>query len=158
MPARLALIAALIAWAPAPASAQSADNISFKVDKERSTKNKVILASLGGAAGLFVGVGVLFNLDSKSKSDEVSTGGAQLTGEIWTAEREQIRTDAIRSRNVAIVTYSLGGAMAVATAIYYIVTDPGEELVTVGASAPVSRGPILRPTDGGAVVGAGWSW
>jgi hypothetical protein len=158
MPARLALLVAAIVGAPTLASAQSADNISFRVDKERSIKNKVIVASLGGATALFVGVGVLFNLDSKSKSDEVSTGGAQLTGEVWTAKREQIRKDAIRSRNLSIATYSLGGAMAVATAIYYIATDPGDELVTVGTGSPVTRGPTLTPTDGGAVVGAGWRW
>lgn len=161
MPARIvfpvALIAALAA-APALASAQSADNISFKVDKERSTENKVIVASLGGAAAVFVGVGVLFNLDSKEKSDEVSTGGAELTGEVWTQEREDTRKGALRSRNYAIAAYSVGGALALATAIYYIATDPGEELVMVGSGTPVSRGPTVTPVEGGAVFGARWSW
>lgn len=151
-------MAAAVLGAPALATAQSADNISFKVDKERSIKNKVIVGSLGGAAAVFVGVGVLFNLDSKDKSDQVSSGGAELTGDVWTPEREEIRKGALRSRNYAIATYSVGGALALATAIYYIATDPGEELVTVPPGSRVTRGPTLTPVDGGAVVGARWSW
>jgi hypothetical protein len=159
MPARFALLlAAAVAFAPSMAAAQSGDSISFKVERERTTRNKITIVSLGGASVLFVGVGALFNLDSKSKSDEVSTGGAQLTGEVWTAEREQTREQAIRSRNVAIATYSIGGALALATAIFYIATDPGEELVSVEAGSPVTGAPTFTPVEGGAVVGARWSW
>lgn len=151
---RLLLVLSLAALAatPAPALAQASDDISFKVDKERTGSNKIVLASLGGAAAVFTGVGVLFTLDSKSKSEEVNSGGLH-TGLVWTAEREDTRESAIRSRNVAIVNYSIGGALTLATIIYYIATDPGEEVVIYN-----SRAPTITPVAGGAVFGARWSW
>lgn len=147
----IALSLALLA-APHTAAGQSADDISFKVDKERSSGNKIALAALGGTAALFTGVGVLFTLDSQSKADEVNSGG-QHTGLVWTQEREDTRESALRSRNIAIATYSIGGAVLLATAVFFIVTDPGEEVVVYN-----SRGPTVTPIEGGAIVGAHWSW
>ena len=151
---RLALALALVALAASPGLtfAQSADDISFKVDKERTRGNKIVLASLGGAAAVFTGVGVLFTLDSQSKSDEVSAAG-QHTGLVWTADREETREAALRSRNVAIVNYSIAGALTLATMVYFIATDPGEEVVSYQ-----SRAPTITPVEGGAVFGARWSW
>lgn len=148
-------VLALALATPATASAQSVsgDAISFKIEKERTRRQKITLISLGGAALVFGAVGLGFNLDSRSKSDEVSRAGAH-TGLVWTAEREDTRQAAIRSRNVAIGGYAVGGGLALATAIYYIVTDPGEKEVSYEPGAPVA----VVPVDGGAMVGARWSF
>lgn len=152
----LALIACSGAVSPGLAFGQAADDISFKVDKERSRGNKITLAVIGGAAAVFTGVGAIFTFDSQSKAEKVNSGGLH-TGLVWTAEREDTRKSAIRSRNIAIVNYSIGGALALATVVYYMATDPGQETVVYHSRRPTVT-PVVSTQQGGAVFGARWSW
>src|SRR4051794_8872680 len=48
------------------------DDIVVTTEGERSSKNIAILASIAGAAVVFGGLGLYYNLDAKSASDEVS--------------------------------------------------------------------------------------
>jgi len=90
------------------------DTISFNVDRERNTQQRILIASLFGGAVVFGGVGLLFHIDSKNKADEVSTDSGRHTGRIYTEELDDTRSAAIRSRNFAIASYALvTGAEAV---------------------------------------------
>lgn len=155
----LALAAAAALAAPARALAQAApdDAITFKVENQRTRAQNITLLSLGGSAVLFGAVGLGFHLDSRDKSDQVSRAGSH-SGLVWTAEREDIREAAIRSRDLAIAGYAVGGGLVLATAIYYIATDPGERDVHYAPGAPVGAAPSLRLAPGGAVLGARWSF
>src|SRR5688500_4877422 len=138
----LSLLLATLAGA-APARAQPADyfqqggtgDLTFTVDRERCTRQRVLIASLFGSSVLFGGVGVLFHIDSKNKSDEVSTDAGRHSGRIYTDELDDIRSAAIRSRNLAIASYAVGGGFLVGTLVAYLLTDPGQETVQVGTEA-----------------------
>ena len=153
----------LLAWS-ARASAQDyfqqggSEALTFKVDRERTMRQKVVIGSLFGGSVLFGGVGLLFHLDSKHKSDEVSTDAGHHTGQIYTEELDDTRRAAIRSRNIAIASYALSGGLLVSTFIAYLVTDPGQETIRVGTEAAEGSGArlLFAPTDGGAVVGGSW--
>lgn len=162
--AALALLFLALAWA-GPARAQQqpgyfqqggTDSLVFKVDRERNTRQRVLIASLFGASILFGGVGVLFHIDSRNKSDEVSTDAGRHSGRIYTEELEDTRQAAIRSRNLTIASYSVGAGFLVGTFIAYLLTDPGQETVRVGTEA-ASR-VMVAPTRGGALVGGAWSF
>lgn len=153
----LALVAAAAAAPPARAQPAPGDAIRFKVENERTRAQAITLLSLGGSAVVFGAVGLAFNLDSRDKSSQVSRSGPP-SGLVWTAEREEIREAAIRSRNLAIAGYAVGGGLALATIIYYIATDPGEREVSYAPGAPVGAAPSLLLAPGGAVLGARWSF
>jgi hypothetical protein len=162
--AALAALLATLAWA-GPARAQNgyfqeggSDSLTFTVDRERNPRQRILIASLFGGAVLFGGVGLLFHIDSKNKSDEVSTSAGRHTGRIYTEELDDIRHDAIRSRNLTIASYAIGGGFLVGTFIAYLLTDPGQETIRVGTQpvrAPGAR-LLVEPTDGGALVGGAW--
>lgn len=149
---------------------------SFEVDRPRSRRARIVIASLAGGAVLMTGVGVLFTLDSKSKSDDVSTKPGQNNGQVYSEALDDTRRAALRSRDWAIASYAVGGGLLVGALVAYILTDPGRETIRVnGASSPVpagggggarppSPGPsaaahlLLAPTRGGAFVGGAWSF
>jgi hypothetical protein len=135
----------------------SSDSFTFKVDRERTTQQRVLIASLFGGTVLFGAIGVAFHIDSKNKSDEVSTTSGHLSGRIYTHELEDTRQAAVRSRNLTIASYAIGGGFLVGTFIAYLLTDPGQETVHVGTEAATARLRI-EPTDGGALVGGVWSF
>jgi hypothetical protein len=141
----------------------ASETVTFRIDKERTSTEWIIIASLGGGAVLASGVGLLFTLDSRRKSDQISAIGRH-TGQIYTPEIESTRRSALRSRTVAIVGFSVGGALLAATAVAFIATDPGSEEIDVdeyqrrfeeGRGAVV---PIVDPQPGGAVLGASWAF
>ncbi len=163
---RLTALGALLlffAWS-APAGAQDyfqqggSEALTFQVDRERTTRQKVVIGSLFGGSVLFGGVGLLFHIDSKHKSDEVSTDAGHHTGHIYTEELDDTRRAAIRSRNFAIASYALGGGLLVGTLVAYLLTDPGQETIRVGTEAADGSGArlLVAPTDSGALVGGSW--
>ena len=135
------------------------DTLTFHVDRERSTQQRILIASLFGGSVLFGGVGLLFHIDSKNKSDDVSTDAGRHTGRVYTEELDDTRRAALRSRNFAIGSYAVGGGLLIGTFIAYLLTDPGQEVVHVGTEADAGAAGarvLLEPTDGGALVGGAW--
>jgi hypothetical protein len=165
--AALSLFLASLTWA-APARAQQqdyfqqgkSDALTFTVDRERNTRQRILIASLFGSSVLFGGVGFLFHIDSRNKSDEVSTDAGRHTGRVYTEDLDDTRRAALRSRNVAIASYAVGGGFLVGTLVAYLLTDPGQETVHVGTEAIGEGGArarlLVEPTDGGALVGGAW--
>jgi hypothetical protein len=138
------------------------EHISFQVDKSRTKKQKIVIASLAAGAVVFGGTGLLFHLDSRSAANEVGAVGLH-TGMTYTPELDDTRSRAYSSRTFAIVGYSVGGAFVVATVVALIVTQPGSERYTVGSdedesSPPVVSGLTVVPAVGGAYVGGTWSF
>ncbi|HTM21975.1 MAG TPA: hypothetical protein VL172_15745 [Kofleriaceae bacterium] len=172
MPGRtLLLLLALATAAPSVALADPPDyfggdappeDITFRNDKPRTTRQRILLAGLFGGAVVMGGVGLGFHLDSRSKSDQVSAVGDH-TGRVYTAEVDDTRRAALRSRTLAIVGYSAGGALLLAGIITYFVTQPGSDVVTVGkpknATPPPPPVPVtIAPLPGGALAQAAWSF
>jgi hypothetical protein len=151
----LALVCAL-AVAPPPARAQERDYFAPTdpemqlVPRSRPRRQTIWLASLAGGAVAIGGVGVLFHLDSRDKSDQVSAHSGERTGRVYTPEVDDVRRGALRSRKIAIGAYAFGGALLVGTAIAFMVTDPGDELVRVDGGPR----PVVVPVSGGAMLGA----
>lgn len=173
---RLSLLAALAAAALCFAGATEAhaddyfhetepDNVLFRIDKTRSGTEKVVIGSLLGGAALFGGFGVLFTLDSKSNADAVSASGT-FTGEVYTPKLDSKRRHALRSRKLAIAGYAIGGAFLAASAVAYIVTDPGTEVLDMNEyqrredqkrSEPAGEAALV-PVRGGALVENTWAF
>jgi len=161
--AALGVLLTLLGWS-VRASAQDyfqqggSDELTFHVDRERNSRQKLLIVSMFGGTVLFGGIGLLFHIDSKHKSDDVSTDAGHHTGRIYTEELEDTRRAGIRSRNVAIASYAIGGGFLVGTFLAYLLTDPGQETVRVGTEAADGTGArlLVEPTDGGALVGGAW--
>ena len=149
--------------------------LTFEVDRPRSHRARVVIASLVGGAVLMGGLGVLFTLDSKSKADEVSSKPGNNTGRVYTAELDDTRRAGLRSRTWAVTSFAVGGGLLVGALVAYVVSDPGRETIHVngtstpvpathGATPPPNPGPsarvhlLLAPTRGGALLGGAWSF
>ena len=132
------------------------DTLSFKVDRERNTRQRILIASLFGGAVVVGGVGLLFHIDSKNKADEVSTDSGRHTGRVYTEELDDTRRAGLRSRNLAIASYALGGGLLVGTLVAYLLTDPGQETIHVSTEPEPGARLLVEPTEGGALVGGGW--
>ena len=153
-PSRFVPLACVLALVAARAPAHADQDIVIEIPGERSTENKILLGSLGGA-GLLLGVlGAYWHLDSRSASNDVSADS--FTGHAWTAEDQETLDRADRSRGRAIIAYSAGGALLVGAAIVYILTEPKSETAVI---RPHGRGsPSVTATDGGAIIGGTWSF
>lgn len=141
------------------------EDIQFRMDKPRTKGAKVWLASLFGGAAVFGGIGLGFHLRSESKADSVSAV-ADHTRRVYDRSVDNDRKAAVRAGRVAIASYSVAGALAIAGVVTLYLTEPGTQIVTVGQekqqqqpppSVPVSR-VWVAPVDGGALAGAGWSF
>lgn len=150
----LALAVALAVAAPAIARGQAADSMSFEVDKERTTRQRVLIGSLLGGALAASGIGLLFHVDSRDKSDQVSASGPH-TGRIYTRSVDDTRRAALRSRNVAIGAYGVAGGLVIASLVVFLVTDPGTETIVLGERLPAIG---VEPVAGGALVAGGWTF
>ncbi len=142
--------------------AAPAHQITYRVDRPRTTRQRILLGALFGGAALAGGVGLAFHLDSRSKANDVSeTGG--LSGRTYDAAVDATRRGALRSRTRAIIGYSVGGALAAAGIVALVLTDPGTREVTVGKkqqpSVPAPTVPVsMLLVRGGAVVQLRGSW
>src|SRR5690606_24797840 len=127
---RVLLGLALASSAARPALAQELEPMTFEIARERSKRVKITLAALAGSALVVAGIGALFHLDSRDKSDEVSTSGPH-TGRLYTAAVDDTRRAALRSRNLTRVSYGLAGGLLVSVLVVYIATDPGTETIVI---------------------------
>jgi len=128
-------------------------DIVIETPGERSTNAKILLAGLVGAGLVVGGSGVVWHLDSREASDELSTG--KFTGKAWTHEDIALFEQADRSKTRATIAYSIGGALLIGAAIAFIVTDPGSETTVI---TPSRTTPTVSGTEGGAVLGGMWSF
>lgn len=115
---------------------------------ERSAKNIAILASVAGVGALLGGVGLYFNLDSKSAADEVSQH--RPVSIPWTPERQATYDRAHDSAVKAGVFYGIGGALVLGAVVGLIVTTPTSEKTVIHPHVAV--GPQ------GATIGGSWEW
>jgi hypothetical protein len=140
---------------------QKPDDVVFRIDKERTTTDRIVIGSIGGGAVLFGAIGALFTLDYNDKSGQVEASGTH-TGIVYSDRLEDTRKSAIRSRNFAIASYSLAGVALIGTIVAYIVTDPGTEEVTYGPGGVIEKkvqsSTLVAPIEGGAMVGRIWSF
>lgn len=127
--------------------------IVIETPGERSTKTKVVLASLAGAGVIAGALGVYFNLDARSASNDVSAD--RFIGEPWTPAHVELVDRADRASTRAIAFYSIGGALLVGATIAFIATDPKSERSVIRTTRAT---PTLAPAAGGAVVGGAWSF
>lgn len=137
-------------FAPRLTRANSRD-IVIEIPGERSSKNLALLAGIGTAA-LATGVfGLYYNLDGKKAADKVNAG--DFTGRVWTPEAQANYDRAERDRTRAIVLYSAAGALAVATAVVLIVTEPASTTTTIH---PHVASAIVPMPGGGAFATRAW--
>lgn len=131
-------------------------DIVVKYHPDRSRENLTMVALLGAAGALFGGVGLYFHFDSRSASDEVKS--QRYTGRTWTQEREDTFNRAHSSAAIAAVSYGIGGALLIATAVAYIVTEPPLETLVIRPHSPPKPVTIVAPIPGGAFVSRGWEF
>ncbi len=115
---------------------------------ERSTENIAILASIAGAGALLGGVGVYYNLDSKSAADSVSAHSPTSTP--WTPQRQATYDRAHDSGVKAGIFYGVGAAMIVGAVVGLIATVPPSETTVIH--------PHITVQPGGATLGGSWSF
>jgi len=140
------------AGSSAPAAAQSVQepfhhkDIVVTTTPDRSPKNVAILASIAGAAAVLGGIGVYYNLDSKSAADDVSAH--QPMSLPWTPQRQATYDQAHDSAVKAEIFYGVGGALLIGAVVGLIVTQPKAETTVIH--------PHVEVAPGGAVLGGSW--
>jgi hypothetical protein len=133
-----------------------ARDIVVKYRPDRSHKNITTLAVLGGAGVLFSGIGLYFHFDSRSASDDVNAH--RYTGNTWTLDRQDRFDRAHRSATLAGVGYGIGGALLIATAVVYMVTEPPLESLVIHPHTEPKPVTMVAPLPGGAFVSRGWEF
>lgn len=123
---------------------------------DRSKKNMLTMAILGGAGVVTTALGLYFHMDSRSAAADV--GADNYTGEVWSAAHEETYDSAYRSSIAAGVFYGIGGALLLATAITYIATEPEPETMVIHPHSNPKTSALVAPTRGGAIVGGRWSF
>jgi hypothetical protein len=121
---------------------------------DRSTNNKLALASIAGGGLLLGAVGLYFHLDSRDAADQV--GSLVETSHTWSAADQAVYDRAGSSGTKAKAFYALG-SLAVLTAIVgYIITEPPTETTVIRPHRAPK--PVVAPEPGGAVLGGVWSF
>jgi hypothetical protein len=128
-------------------------DIVITVDGDRSTQNIAMLAGIAGAGALLSGLGLYYNLDSKSAADGVSP--KHPTNTPWTQAQIDEVDRAHSSAVKAGIFYGVGGAVLIGAIVTFIVTQPRAE-TTVIHPHYTSMQPIVAPTPTGAIVGGAW--
>lgn len=132
------------------------EGVTFKVEGSRTRTQRIWLGGLGGATALAGGLGLYFHLDSRDASNEVSTSRSTLgAGYTYTLEREATRERALRSRNIAIGAYAVGGVLLVSTIVALVKTQPASAEVRVRSADPATS---VVPLPGGAFAARTWSF
>lgn len=133
-------------------------DIVVRYTPSRSKKNITTIAVMGGLGLVAGAVGFYFHRQYSSDSDAVSAKTS--TGRTWTADYQTRYDDAKTNSTVAGVTYGIGGALVLATAIYYIATEPEQQeiVITPNTKVRTSALPAIVPTQGGAMLGGAWSF
>ncbi len=115
---------------------------------ERSQKNVITLAAVAAGGALVGGIGVYYHLDSRDAANAVSADSP--TNLAWGAKQQADYDRADSSKLKAEIFYGVGGALLIGAIVGYIVTAPEETTTVIH--------PHMAPTQGGAILGAGWSF
>ena len=114
-----------------------------------------MLAGIVGAGALLSGLGVYYNLDSKTAADNVSP--KHPTNAPWTQTQIDEVDRAHSSAVKAGIFYGVGGAVLVGAIVTFIVTQPQAETTIIHPHYTRVQ-PILAPTPTGALIGGAWSF
>ena len=117
---------------------------------ERSTRNIAIAASIAVAGAALAGVGLYYNLDSRTKANSVAAD--EPTGQPWTASDQAILDGAHSSGVKAGVFYGIGCAALVGAVVFWIATAPSEQQIVIHPHSI----PTVTPTPGGSLLGGAW--
>lgn len=132
------------------ASRGFAGDIVIKVDRDRSLENKLVVGGLAVFGAALAGVGLYYNLDSRTAANNVSP--TQQTTLTWGPEL-QAELDRAHSSGVkAEIFYALGGAFVVSSIVTLVLTDPGTETTVIHPRTAIA------PTRGGAFIARSWSF
>jgi hypothetical protein len=162
----VALIVAAVTLLPAPASAeedyfarQPTEPLTYRVEGNRSTTERLVIGALLGGAAVAVGVGVHYHLASRDAADEVTAHSGSPVHLIYTPAVDQRREDGLRFKTNATVSYAIGGGFLVGALVAVLVTSPADELREYGASEGKKPAvPVVVPLHGGLLVGGTWSY
>lgn len=159
-PACLVTVAAVLGAArpvaadapPAPvdyfAAPAASTAVTVRRHGARTTRQRLAIAGLVAAAGVGVGVGAWFHLDSRDAADAVSADTGPI-GEAWTERWQATYDRAAASGDKAIVGYAVGGALLGAALVVAWRTRPGDETTVLTPDAPRAS---VAPTPGGAIL------
>jgi len=156
-----------VASAPAPRPAPEPDreaihpplpmhakDIVIHTSGERTTNNIITLWSVAGAGVLIGGIGLYYNLDARSASNDVNAvSQAHLP---WTPQLQAKYDQAHDSSTKAAVFYSIGGAVVVGAVVAAILTQPKDETTVIHPHGTGTA--TVAPLPGGGVVGGAWTW
>jgi hypothetical protein len=132
-----------------------AKDIVVTVEGTRSRNNVLALSATAGVAVVLGAVGLYYNLDARSASNDVSAGTPQNVP--WTPARQAEYDRAHDSSVKAEVFYGIGGAVLAGAIVALIVTAPQDQTVVIHPRVGVRAvRPIVAPTAGGAFVGGAW--
>jgi hypothetical protein len=132
-------------------------DIVITTQPERSRQNIIWLASVAGAGALLGGIGVVYNLDARSASNDVTA--VEQAHVPWTPALQSRYDQAHDSSTKAEIFYGIGGALIVGAIVGLIVTTPKSETTVIHPhGSPTATLPTLTPTAGGAVLGGTWSF
>lgn len=141
--------------------ASEGKEITFQLDRPRTSGQRLLIGGLLAGAALSAGVGLYFHLDSRDKTGDVEAVD-QHTGRIYTEEVAATRSGAFSSRRWAIAGYAVGGLFIAGTVVALAITDPGKERITVGKDGAEPPAPVMPVSilmvPGGALVGGAWSF
>lgn len=137
---------------PAP----TGKDIVLEIPGERSNRDIALCAGLAGGGVVLAGLGVYFNLDSRSAADAVTAH--QNSGRVWTPAYAADVTQAHDSAIRAGIGYGVGGALLLASAVMWVITEPKTERRIIHPHGTGKSAPILAPTPGGALLGGQWSF
>jgi hypothetical protein len=121
---------------------------------DRPLGNVIALASVGGASVLAGAVGLYYNLDARSKAQELSAHS--FTGQTWDAAHQSDYDEVHSSSVKAGIFYSIGGVLLLGTIIGYIVTEPKTDTTIIHPHVDPKPTALVAPTRGGALVGGTW--
>jgi hypothetical protein len=127
---------------------------TIKSQGERSTNNKLALASIAGGGLLLGAVGLYFHLDSRDAADSVSA--LIPTSHTWSAADQEAYDRAGSSGTKAKAFYALGSIAVLTAIVGYIITDPPTETTLIRPHRAPK--PVVAPEPGGAIVGGAWSF
>jgi hypothetical protein len=136
---------------------------------DRSRNNITMLAVAAGTSVLFGAVGLYYHLDARSAASDFTAKPSCTLGSmgyecvptvLWTPERQAAYERADRSASISGVSYGIGAALIVATAIAFIATEPAMQTKTIHPHTNRDPKPqaMIAPTRGGAFVGRTWSF
>ncbi len=161
--ATILAVATGIALLSSPASAEpdyfgnsDADEIKIRLDRPRSTTERIVIGALLGGALVVGGLGVGFHLDSRAIADELAADGP--TGLVYTQELEDRRRSGVRSGHLASASYTVGGLLLIGSLAALIITQPESEVLTVDGQPDKTPVTLVPMPGGGAIVGATWSF